>query len=100
MKNYTISLIERPLDAGLTIKEINEAAMRLRDKEVIPIEIQAEFSTAMGFIGIKDASDMGYDYTKIEDYVRSIMEDMKKENRTGDYHVNVNGKTYLIWLRR
>ena len=87
-KTFGVALFERPLDEGLTQQESNELFEKLHGTTAIPIEIEAEYSAAMGWINLTDAEIMSYDYTGLTDFVQEILEDMQKESPTGEYVYN------------
>lgn len=98
---YSVVLKEKPLDEGLERSEVMDLFDMLKGTSGIPIEIQGEWSTSMGFIDTDDADSLGYDYTVIEAFVREILEDMDKESPDCCYTVNVPDVGNIdIWLSR
>lgn len=82
---YNIVLKEKPLDAGLAIEEINEMLTKINCVEVIPIEIQAEHSSAMGFIGMSTAEKLNFEYNTLENLITDILNDMSLEHDNHEY---------------
>ena len=97
---YNIALKEKQLDEGLNREELNDLYDLVSGVDVIPIEIQGESSTAMGFINLTDAEYMDYDYTKLEEVVRSVLNDMDKENSDYEYEVENRHGVSTIYLSR
>ena len=103
MSAYTrgVALIEKPLDEGLTRGEVADLFDLLHGTSGIPIEIQAEHSTAMGFINLTDAEAMNYDYTALKELLVPIMNDMDKESPDHNYSRDVPGIGAIdIWMSR
>ncbi len=84
---YNIVLKEKPFDEGLTKEEVVDLFDMLSGPEAIPVEIQGESSSAMGIINLTDAEYMSYDYTALEELVKSILNDMDCESETCKYEV-------------
>jgi hypothetical protein len=99
-KEYNIALLEKPLDEGLSKSEVMNLFDMLSGVNAIPIEIQGEHSTAMGFINLTDAEFMNYDYTKLEDFVKSVLNDMNNENDNCEYEVENNCGYSTLYLSR
>ena len=103
MSSYTrgVALIEKPLDEGLTRGEVADLFDLLHGTSGIPIEIQAEHSTAMGFINLTDAEAMNYDYTALKELLAPIMNDMSKEKPDCSYTLDLPGIGEIdIWMSR
>lgn len=104
MKNYDIVLKEKPLDEGLTKSEICDLLDMIGDNEVIPVEYQGEYSSAMGFISINKAAEIDYEYGDISypsHFIQDILNDMKNENDTCEYECGTKNSIMLhIWLSR
>lgn len=97
---YGVALFERPLDDGITAGESMELFNKLHGIKAIPIEIQNENSTAMGWINLADAEILNYDYTGLTEFIQTILGDMKNENPDGVY-VYDNGTNEIdIFLAR
>ena len=107
-KGYEIVLREAPLDAGLCKADVLDLTDLLTDDSFIPIEIQGEYSTAMGFISLSAAEKMSYLYDDLETFVKGILNDMSKEDETCEYWLKVepssplekNASLYSVWLSR
>lgn len=84
---YNIVLIEKPLDAGITMDEIVQMYKLLSGIEAIPIEIQGEHSAAMGFINLTDAEYMDYDYTSLFELIEGVLDDIENESQSHTYEV-------------
>lgn len=98
---YGVALKEKPLDEGLERDEVIELFDKLHGGTGIPLEIQGYSSTAMGFINLTDAEFLNYDYTKVEELVRYVLDDMLRENPDHRYVVDVKGIGEIdIWLSR
>lgn len=98
-KTFGVALFERPLDEGLTQQESNELFEKLHGTTAIPIEIEAEFSVAMGWINLVDAEILDYDTTGLKEFIRNILENMEKENSDGEYTYD-NGSEIEIFMAR
>lgn len=99
-KEYNIALLEKPLDEGLSKSEVMDLFDMLSGANAIPIEIQGENSAAMGFINLTDAEFMNYDYTKLENFVKSVLNDMNNENDNCEYEVENNCGYSTLYLSR
>lgn len=86
---FDVALIQKPLDEGLTRSELMDLADMIEDNSVIPIEIQGENASAMGFISADAAADMKYEYvsnTPFYHYIQAILNDKAWENENCEYH--------------
>ena len=100
-RKFGVVLKEKPLDEGLTRSEVMDLFDMLSGVEAIPIEIQGDVnSTAMGFINLTDADWMDYDYSKLEDVVKNILNDMNNEKDPPIYECPNNNGVTTIWLSR
>ena len=99
-QTYGVALLEKPLDAGLTKNESTKLFDRLHGIEAIPIEIQAEHSTAMGWINLTDAEILNYEYTGLTEFIQTILEDMENENPDGVYVYDDGTNEIDIFLTR
>ncbi len=98
---YGVALKEKPLDEGLDRWEVIELFDKLHGASGIPFEVQAENSVAMGFINRLDAEFMNYDYTKVEELVRRVLNDMQYESPDCRYSVHFKNVGDIdIWLSR
>lgn len=79
------AFIQKPLDEGITIEEITELVGRLECEQVIPIEVQANSSCALGFISLDAAEELNYDYDNLIRSVSEVIEDMDNETEYGNY---------------
>lgn len=82
------AFIQKPLDEGITIEEIAELVGRLECEQVIPIEVQANSSCAIGFISLDAAEELDYDYDNLIRNVSEVIEDMDNETEYGNYDFN------------
>ncbi len=99
-EDYGVALLEKPHDEGLSKDDVLFLFNKLSGVNAIPVEIQGENSTAMGFINLTDAEFMDYDYTELEKSVKEILNDMSRENESSSYEcANKHGIT-TIWLGR
>ena len=101
--HFGIVLKEKPLDEGLTHEEVNDLFDMLTDTECIPYEVQAENSTAMGFINLTDADYLDFNYAEgspIYSFIQSILEDMDKESETGEYAFSATNGDIDIYITR
>lgn len=88
MKKFDVILIEKPLDEGFTAEELisMQAVMKSSDEEMwVPVDLTANNSSAMGFIGVNAAEILNYDYSGLWDFVTNILNDMDLENEAGEY---------------
>ena len=97
---YEVVLKEKPLDEGLTRSEVMDLFDILSGVNGIPMEIQGNNSTAMGFIIPEEAERMDYDFSELENVVRSILNDMENENESCTYQCPNKYGTTTIWLSR
>lgn len=88
---FSAAFIQKPLDEGLSEKEIIMLFKSLSGTHAIPMEIQAENAVAMGFVNLTDAEFMNYDLRKLEEFVKEIISDVEKENYVGWYEFPVEG---------
>lgn len=95
-KYYEIVLLERPLDDGLTLSETETLFNMLSDTKGIPLEIQAEYSVAMGFIALNTAEQLHYDYSELSEHIASILNNTELENPDNEYEYEM----YDIYLTR
>lgn len=79
------AFVQKPLDEGITIEEITELVGRLECEQVIPIEVQANSSCAIGFISLDAAEELDYDYDNLIRNVSEVIEDMDNETEYGNY---------------
>lgn len=100
MRQYAFAFIEKPHDEGLTRSEVCDLYDMLSGVEVIPVDIQAEHSAARGFVSAEDAEALDYDLREAESYIRSILEDMEKENNNCEYKLVCGKGEFWIWLSR
>ena len=84
-KTYDIVLLERPLDTGLSKTEISAIFDLLPNDTAIPLEFQAEYSTAMGAIDTETAEALDYNYDALSEFIVTILNDMDNENSTNEY---------------
>ena len=88
MKKFDVVLLEREL--SLTKKDIADILSILPDGETfIPLEIEGEYSAAMGFITYEAADRI--DFLTDKDhyfyrFIKGILDDMGKENLLGVYN--------------
>jgi len=93
---FDVVLYERELDDGLDRIEIQELLDLCKTTKVIPLEIQGEYSTAMGFITLEMAESMNYNLDPFEEYVKSILDDMENETENHEYEYDV----FRMYLNR
>lgn len=79
------AFVQKPLDEGITVAEITELVGRLECEQVIPIEVQANSSCAIGFISLDAAEELDYDYDNLIRNVSEVIEDMDNETEYGNY---------------
>ena len=95
---YDMVLLERPLDKGLSLEEVARILSFVDDSNFIPVEIQGENSSAMGFIGTKKADQIEYEYlegSNLFNFVQEIMEDVEKERPDCTYRFKSSKKVSL-----
>lgn len=98
---YEIVLLEKPGEAGLTLKEVMDLHDKLSRPEGYPFEIGDinGNSTAMGFITPQAAEELEFEYgqdSELGVFISSILGDMEKESEDGTYVF----KDLRIWLNR
>ena len=79
------AFVQKPLDEGITVEEITKLVGRLECEQVIPIEVQANSSCAIGFISLDAADELNYDYDNLIRNVSEVIEDMDNETEYGNY---------------
>lgn len=79
------AFVQKPLDEGITVAEITELVGKLECEQVIPIEVQANSSCAIGFISLDAAEELDYDYDNLIRNVSEVIEDMDNETEYGNY---------------
>ena len=84
---YGIVLIEKAVTDGLTREEINRLLNLVDSDEVYPIEIEADDSSAMGFISSRAGYKINYDYeySGLNDFVRLILRSEDKISNDNKY---------------
>lgn len=82
---FDIVLIEIPLTNGLDVKNLSKMMSHLKNDQVFPLDIEAEFSNAIGFITTEVSCKLDYRHKGLETFIRSILEDMNLENPDGIY---------------
>ena len=88
---FGAAFIQKPLDEGLTKSETMDLFDMLKGVQVIPLEVQSENATAMGFVNLTDAELMDYDLKPLEAFVREIISDVDKETNDGHYKFHSDG---------
>ena len=91
--NYGLALLEKPGAVGLTHTEIEilyglvSSVFSNGKCEVYPIEIDGSQSCAMGFITVKAAESIDFDYDSsgLNEFVSSILDDTDLENEHNHY---------------
>ncbi len=94
---FDMVLIEKPLDEGLNPEELMTIGKMVNGDMFIPVEYNAEYSSAMGLISFKKAEELEYQYqndSKLGVEVRKILEDMELE--TEDHTYELEGAKVLI----
>ena len=86
---FDIVFYERELDDGLNRIEIQELLDLCKEEKVIPLEIQGEYSVAMGFISLDMAESMNYIYDGLEENVKQILDDMNRETENNIYKYDI-----------
>lgn len=84
---YDAVFLERELEQGVNAGDIAWMASLLEGDYYFPIEVQAENSAAIGFITVRAANDLNYDYETFSADVSEILNDMEKENEAHDYKI-------------
>ena len=82
---FGAAFIQKPLDEGLTKSETMDLFDMLNGVRAIPLEVQSENATAMGFVNLTDAELMDYDLKPLEAFVKEIISDTNNENIDGRY---------------
>ena len=91
-----LCFFEREFDKGLSRIEIDNLLNICKGDEVIPLEIQGEYSVAMGFISLDMAESMNYVYDDLEWDVKQILNDMDRETEDHTYEYDI----YKMFLDR
>ena len=92
---YDVVLTERPHDCGLSKSEIMDL-IDMTIGDVIPLDIVGDYSSAMGFITLDAADALNYDFDKMNEYVKNIINDMENESEDCTYKFDI----LTIWLSR
>ena len=99
-KRYEIVLMEKEAIDGLDKYSIINLFNMLSSKDAYPIELEAKEHecSAMGFISVKAAESLNYDYESsgLHDYIASILDDMNNESLNCEYKF----KEISIYLSR
>lgn len=105
--SYGVVLKEKEFCDGLTVNDVNELFNLLDDSKAYPIEIYAKKHecSAMGFISVKGAETIGYDYTtdgilnargeELHNFVANILDDMDNETDNHEYNYFNGIKIYM-----
>jgi len=100
-QKYDVALMEKPLDEGLTKTEICDLYDMLSGVEGIPVDIQGEYSAAMGFITTEIAEQMDYDISALTEAIQGILNDMENESAECEYVFYSRRHTEChVWLSR
>ena len=88
---YDAVLLETPLDGALDRIQISNLLDTCKGDKLIPIEMQAENSTSMGFISLDmaEAIDYSYDGGDFEQCIKEILEDMENETEDCVYKYDI-----------
>lgn len=86
-KTFDVVLIERPADGeNLSRSEIVELLDMLNNADdIIPLEVEGDNSSAMGFITGPAADTLDFDLQNLKNYIAGILNDMTKENTDNTY---------------
>lgn len=87
-KLFDVVLMETELEDGLDVANISKMISCLKNNQVFPLDIQAEYSGAIGFITAEASEKLDYCHENIETFIKPILEDMKKESISGEYELN------------
>lgn len=79
------AFVQKPLDEGITLDEIKELVSKLECEQVIPLEVQANNSCALGLISLKTAEELDYNYNSLIRNVKSVIKDTNNETEDGYY---------------
>lgn len=87
MGKYDVVLLEKPETSGLTQMDCMELFAKMTEEEFYPLEVlnPASESAAMGFIGVKAAETINYEFSGLNLFVGQILADMEKETEDGTY---------------
>lgn len=85
-KTPKAAFIQKPLNAGITVEEMIELIDKVECEQVIPLEVQANSSCALGVISLDAAEELDYDYDNLIRNVASIIEDRDNETEYGQYN--------------
>lgn len=96
MINFDIALIEKEVERGLSRTEIIDLTDFFEYQEMLPIEIEGDNSSAMGFISRNYAEKIDYDYEKsgLNQFIANILNDKSLESNDCTYNF-VGGYIYL-----
>lgn len=89
MKDFDISLTERPFDGSLEYEDVDRMMRELRHGrfQLIVIDAKDHESTAMGVATTEAIDKLGQDPQDegLCDFIAAILDDMDLENRDGTY---------------
>ena len=87
LPNFDVVLLEKPMDSGLSKSELLAMYAYIPgNEEHLMLEIEGHSSTAMGFIKESVADTVfQYDYTELNRFVASILNDMNNERADHTY---------------
>ena len=103
-----VALKEKEHGDALSKKEVQALLGVITERHVIPVEIEADNSSAMGFVGLAAAEKASFDLRRLEDFLREIMNDMEKESENCvSFTETVNEQCriyrlddFMIWMAR
>lgn len=83
---YDVVLVEKELDKGIKEGDILSMLSLLKEQEFIQIEVESNYSCAMGFIGLHAAESINYDLAKIKEFLSGVLNDMDQETENNNYN--------------
>lgn len=82
---FDIVLMETEFENGLDVENLSKMTSYLKSSYVFPLDIQAEFSSAIGFITTEASEKLNYRHESIEAFIKPILGDMDNEILSGEY---------------
>lgn len=86
-KNLDAAFIILPHENGLNRKEINELLDIVNSEEVYTLDIEGDFSDAIGFISANSFDEkLDFNAKELSEYIEAILNDVELENSNETYH--------------
>lgn len=77
-KTFDGAFVRKSLNEGIDAFEISSLLNHLKETNVIPLEIQGEFKTAIGFITLSAAKKLNYAYDELSAYIVYVLNNVNE----------------------